>query len=152
MASRTTREVELYVEGLNDILRALSKLPKEATNELKAASNDIAAQDMAPAWKNAALYYAGPWGDKIAASVRVKKDRIPAVSIGYTRKVFSGGASSIMARYPADKGRQGKSGDKVPAAFGEGNDWISKRQNYQGQAMQKWANAVDRVVAKWGNL
>lgn len=152
MASKTAREVELYVEGLNDILRALSKLPKEAANELRDASTRIADQDMAPAWRNAALYYAGPWGDRIAQSVRVKRDRVPAVSIGYAKKAFSGGASSIMVRYPADKGRQGKSGKDVPAAFGDGNDWIAKRQNYQQAALQKWANAVDRVVLKWGAM
>ena len=149
MASRTTREVELYVEGLNEILRALSKLPKQAANELRDASAQIAAQDMAPAWKNAALYYAGPWGDRIAASVRVKRDRVPAVSIGYAKKAFSGGASSTMVRFPADKGQGGRSGNRVPDAFGDGSDWISKRQNYQQAAMQKWANAVDRVIAKW---
>ena len=147
-----TRNVELYVEGLNEILRGLSKMPKEAQNELRDASANIASADMAPAWQNAALYYAGPWGSRIAASVRVKRDRVPAVSIGYSKAVFTGGASSIMVRYPANKGRQGKSGDKVPPAFGDGTNWIDKVRGYQPEAMRKWGRAVDDVVAKWSTL
>lgn len=159
----TSREVELYVDGLNDVLRALSKLPKEAGQELREASMNIAAQDMAPAWANAALYYAGPWGPKIADSIRVKRDRVPALSIGYARRVFRGGASSIVARYPSDKGQTGRSGPVkrdadgnvtggVPAAFGDGTNWISQRRNYQPAAMRKWGDAVDRVVRKWAVL
>jgi hypothetical protein len=146
------RNVELYVEGLNDVLRAISRLPKEAQNELRGASAEIARSDMAPAWRNAALYYAGPWGSRIADSVRVKRDRVPAVSIGYAKRVFSGGASSIMVRFPADKGRQGKSGNRVPEAFGEGSDWISRVRGYQPEAMRKWGRAVDDIVRKWSAL
>lgn len=146
-----SKTVEVYVDGLNDVLRALSSLPKDAANELRDASKDIAESDMAPAWRNAAMYYAGPWGSKIAGSVRVKRDRVPAVNIGYARAVYSGGASTIMARYPSNKGRQGKSGARVPAAFGMGTDWISKVRAYQPEAMRKWARAVDSIVEKWGN-
>jgi hypothetical protein len=51
-----------------------------------------------PAWKNAALFYAGPWGQVIADSVRVKRDRVPAVQIGGNRKVLSGGGTATMVR------------------------------------------------------
>lgn len=147
-----SKTVEVYVDGLNDVLRALSRLPKDAANELRDASKEIAESDMAPAWRNAATYYAGPWGAKIAASVRVKRDRVPAVNIGYARPVYSGGASSIMTRYPSNKGRQGASGDRVPPAFGLGTDWISKVRAYQPEAMRKWGRAVDTIVQKWGDL
>lgn len=151
--ARATRDVELYVEGLNEVLRAIGKLPKEANKELRQASNLIAAQDMAPAWKNAAMNYAGPWGEKIAASVRVKRDRVPAVAIGQSRRAFSGGASSIQVRYPSDKGNTGRGGKHVPVAFGTGANWIETvRGTYQEGAIRKWGEAVDRIVRKWGHL
>lgn len=151
--ARATRDVELYVEGLNDVLRAIGRLPKEANTELRKASVAIAAQDMAPAWKRVAINYAGPWGERIAASVRVKRDRVPAVAIGYTKRVFSGGASSIQVRYPSDKGNTGRGGKHVPAAFGTGANWIETvRGTYQADAIRKWGQAVDDVVRKWGAL
>ena len=138
---------DTYIEGLNDLLRALNKLPKEANQELKASSKTIAERYMVPAWKDAALNYAGPWGEKIAANVKAGNDRIPVVRIGGNRKVFSGGASATMVRYPSDSGQKRDSW----APF-EATDWIAKRAPYQEQALEEWGNAVDRVIAKWAVL
>jgi hypothetical protein len=55
---------ESGVSGLNELLRDFRKLGKEAAKELRASSKTIAEQHMVPAWKNAALQYAGPWGQR----------------------------------------------------------------------------------------
>lgn len=145
---------DTYVDGLNDILRAFRKLPKEASQELRVASQAVADNHMAPAWREAAINYAGPWGQVIADSVKVKKDRVPAVNIGGNRKKFSGGATPTMVRYLADKGDRGRAGSqkRAPEAFGQGSDWIENVRQYQGGAMQEWAQAVDRIVLKWSYL
>jgi len=137
---------------LNDVLRAFRKLPKEASAELRVASQTIADKHMAPAWRNAALIYAGPWGEEIANSVRARKDRVPAVAIGYKKKVFSGGANSITVRYPSDMGRRGLAGDRTPPAFGDGSDWMQYVKNYKPLAFEEWGRAVDRIVMKWGTF
>jgi hypothetical protein len=139
--------VEAYVDGLNDVLRAFKALPKEASNELRQSSNKIAADYMVPAWQNAALYYAGPWGQVIADSVKVKRDRVPAVSIGGNRKAFSGGATPTMVRYPSDTGQARESF----APF-EQTNWISNVRAYQPAALREWGQAVDRIVRKWGTM
>lgn len=139
--------VEAYVDGLNDVLRAFKALPKEASQELRKSSMEIADRHMAPAWRNAALYYAGPWGPAIADSVRVKRDRVPAVNIGGNRKVFSGGATPTMVRFPSDTGERRESF----APF-EKTNWISNVRGYQSAALREWGEAVDRIVAKWGRL
>jgi hypothetical protein len=145
----TNKAFDTYVVGLNDILRAFRALPKEASAELRSASMAVAEKHMAPAWQNAALNYAGPWGQVIADSVKVKRDRVPAVNIGGARKKLSGGASPTMVRYMADKGNRGRAGMGAPKAFGQGSDWMSHVKAYQGPAMQEWAAAVDRIVMKW---
>ena len=143
---------DTYVDGLNDVLRAFRALPKEASAELRTASQAVADKHMAPAWRNAALNYAGPWGQAIADSVKVKKDRVPAVNIGGNRKRFSGGATPNMVRFPSDKGNQGRAGESMPPAFGSGSDWMGTVKQYQAGALQEWAKAVDQIVKKWGNL
>lgn len=147
MATKQAQAFDTYVEGLNEVLRAFRNLPKEASAELRKASKQIAERHMVPAWRNAALYNAGPWGEQIAKSVRAKSDRIPAVQIGGDRKVFSGGASPTMVRYPSDSGERGQSF----APF-ERTDWISKVRAYQPAALKTWGEAVDRIVAKWGSM
>lgn len=145
---------DTYVDGLDDILRAFRKLPKEASAELRQASQVVADKHMAPAWREAAINYAGPWGQVIADSVKVKKDRVPAVNIGGQRKKFSGGASPTMVRYLTDKGDRGRAGSqkRAPEAFHQGTDWISQVRQYQGGALQEWAKAVDQIVLKWSYL
>ncbi len=148
--------VETYVEGLNDVLRALKALPKEASAELRDASMQIAEQHMAPAWQNAALYYAGPWGQVIADSVKVKRDRVPAVQIGGNRKVLSGGGTATMVRAPSSLGKSGKwfqkdEADRSFAPF-EQTEWVTKVRAYQPAALKEWGAAVDRIVKKWDTL
>jgi hypothetical protein len=144
---------ESGVSGLNELLRDFRKLGKEAAKELRASSKTIAEQHMVPAWKNAALQYAGPWGQDIANSVRAGSDRIPKVMIGSAKKVMTGGASATMVRYPSDKGDRGRAAsgarNRMPAAFGSGTDWISQARDYQPKALQEWAKAVDRIAFKW---
>ena len=139
--------VEAYVEGLNDVLRAFKALPKEASAELRSSSMVIAERHMAPAWRNAALYYAGPWGEVIADSVKVKRDRVPAVQIGGNRKVLSGGGTATMVRWPSDTGQ----GRESFAPF-ETTNWISNVRAYQPDALREWGAAVDRIVNKWGRM
>ena len=139
--------VEAYVDGLNDVLRAFKALPKEASAELRKSSMVIAERHMAPAWRNAALYYAGPWGPDIADSVRVKRDRVPAVNIGDNKKTFRGGATASMVRFPSDTGERRQSF----APF-EQTNWISKVRGYQPDALREWGEAVDRIVSKWDRM
>ena len=148
-----TKLSETRVEGLNELLRDLRKLPKEAAKELRASSKTIAEKHMVPAWKNAAINYAGPWGDAIASSVRAGSDRVPKVMIGGSRRVVSGGASPNMLRYPSDKGNRARAArgavNRMPPAFGSGTDWISQSRDYQPAALQEWGKAVDRVIGRW---
>lgn len=147
-----TKTFDTYVVGLNEVLRSFRALPKEASAELRTASQAVADKHMAPAWRNAAINYAGPWGQVIADSVKVKRDRVPAVNIGGARKKFSGGASPTMVRYLSDKGNQGRAGQAAPPAFGTGTSWMANVKQYQGGAMQEWSQAVNRIVLKWSVL
>ncbi|MFZ9967654.1 MAG: hypothetical protein ACO3IN_11745 [Steroidobacteraceae bacterium] len=137
---------DTYVEGLNDVLKAFRQLPKEASKELRQASKTIAERHMAPAWRDAALG-AGPWGEQIAASVKAASDRVPAVKIGGNRKVFSGGATATMVRWPSSTGTARDSF----APF-EATNWLQDVRSYQGPALQEWGQAVDRIVAKWSTI
>ena len=144
----TFKAFDSYIEGLNELLRGFRNLPPEASKELRAASKTIAERHMVPAWRNAALYGAGPWGEAIANSVKAGSDRIPVVRIGDNkRKVFSGGATATMVRYPSDSGQA--RGSFAPF---EQTDWMDRVRAYQAPALQEWGQAVDRTVAKWSTI
>ena len=149
MAQKIT---DAYISGLNEVLRSFKALPKEAAKELRDSSVVIAERYMAPSWKNAAMG-AGPWGQKIADSVKVRRDRLPSVQIGGNKKVFSGGASATMVRYPSDQGRgTARPGRVMPPAF-EKTDWIKEaKRGYATEAVIEWTKAVDRIVLKWTTM
>lgn len=143
----TSKVFEAYIPGLNALLRDLRGLDKESQAELRKASQDIAARHMVPAWQ-AAARNAGPWGDVIAANVKAKRDRIPAITIGGNRKAFSGGASATMVRYPSHAGRVRET---IPAAFTR-TGWMEAVQPaYIGGAIREWGQAVDKVVSSFNN-
>lgn len=145
--------IDAQVVGLNEVLRDLRVLPKEASKELRKSSKTIAQKHMVPAWKDAALAYAGPWGPSIASSVRAGSDRVPKIMIGSTKRTLSGGASPTMVRYPSDKGNRGRAArgarNRMPAAFGSGTDWIGQARSYVPDALAEWGKAVDAIVKKW---
>lgn len=129
------------VTGLNKMLASLKHLDKDAVDELKAESTRIATDLMVPSYQNAART-AGGWGEKLAASVRAKKDRVPSVQIGYARKVFSGGASSIMLRHPTSSGHRGR--PSIPASH-----WLREAEAYKPEAFDRWKKALDKALATW---
>ena len=45
----TSKVFDTRIDGLNEVLRALRQLPKEANKELRQASKTIATQHMVPA-------------------------------------------------------------------------------------------------------
>lgn len=141
------RVSEAYIPGLNGLLRDLRNLPKEAQAELRDASQVIADKHMVPAWKEAALR-AGPWGKRIAASVRSRRDRVPSVIIGGGRKVFSGGATATMVRFPSNAGQVRET---IPPAFTR-TGWIETVQRaYLPAALQEWGDAVSRLCRDFNN-
>lgn len=138
------KQFDLGVEGLNELLRAFKRLPPEASQELRQRSISIAGNIMAPAWKDAAITYAGPWGFDLANSVKARRDRVPAVTVGNNKRTFAGGATSNMVRYPSDTGERGNSW----APF-EPTHWMSKVRNYKDEAFRQWAQGLDTVIAHW---
>jgi hypothetical protein len=138
-------QYDAYIPGLNALLRDLRSMDKEHQAELRKASQVIADRYMVPAWRSAALN-AGPWGSRLADSIRAKKDRLPAIAIGLNRRAFSGGASTGQVRFPSHAGRVRPS---IPAAF-SATGWMSQaKPAYIGPAMAEWGNAVDAVVDSW---
>lgn len=138
----TTKMFDAYIPGLNQLMRDLRGLDKDAQAKLRDASTDIANRHMVPAWQAAAMG-AGPWEAAIASTIRAKRDRLPAISIGANRKAFSGGATVNMVRYPSHAGRVRES---IPHAFTQ-TDWMkAAKPAYIEGAIREWGQAVEQLV------
>lgn len=134
---------DVTVDGLNSVMRALRAFPPEAQAQLRDESSAIARTIMVPAYQSAARSVPS-WGAKLADGIRAKRDRVPAVQIGYKRRAYSGGASSVMVRFPTHSGQRRDS----RAPFAE-TGWIDRAKSYKPAAMDAWGDALERVVTKW---
>lgn len=142
---------DIQVFGLNKMLSDLRRLPKEAQDELRVESKNIATNLMVPYWKEAAGN-AGPWGGAIASTVRAKRDRIPSVSIGSNRRKLTGGASPTAVRFPSHAGPSGRAAaaGTLPSTFYDrASGWMQQMGRYKPQALQQWLKAVDRIKRKF---
>jgi hypothetical protein len=137
------KQIDVQVKGLNAVLRAVNNFPPEATVALRDESQKIADTIMAPAYRTAAMNVPY-WGSILAAGVKAKRDRIPAVNIGYRKPKTAGGADSIMLRYPTSTGSARES--KAPFTT---TNWIDSAKGYKPKAMDAWGDALTRVVYEW---
>ena len=135
--------VDTRIEGLGTVLRALNRFGKDANNALKDEARVIADRLMVPSYQRAAR--AVPvYGEYLAGSVRSRRDRLPAVDIGYKGRRLSGGANSIMLRWPTYAGDSGASFHTFPAS-----KWIDRAKGYKPKAVEAWGDALERVIKDW---
>jgi hypothetical protein len=137
------KAIEVRVEGLNAVLRALNSFGKEANAELRDEAQRVADKIMVPHYKRAAEKIP-TYGEFIANDIRSRRDRVPAVKIGMKTPKLSGGASPQMLRWPTDTGDRGNS----PAPFTPTN-WMLHAKGYIPEAMTAYGDAIDKVVKKW---
>ena len=135
--------VDVRIEGMNAVLRALNSFGKEANAELRDEAQRVADKIMVPHYKRAAMKIP-TYGEFISNDIRSRRDRVPAVKIGMKTPKLSGGASPQILRYPTYSGDPGNS----PAPFSP-TKWMLHAKGYKPQAMEAYGDAIDRVVKKW---
>ena len=135
------------------ILKGLKGLPKEANAEIRKEAQIIADQVVIPRIQ-IAMDASMPisMSSRMKLSVRRKSDRLPAVKIGLKKKVFSGGASTIIMRYGTIVGvYTSKSGKEVNWPKGIVRPgWTGRAADmYIEPAYKLWQIRVEEIVKKW---
>ena len=140
------------IEDLPGILRRLSKLPKTAQQEIRAAAQAIADEEAGRI--QAAAAGSSRQAAAIAQFIKSRRDRVPAISAGGSRK--SGLASGA------------KAGEIFfGAEFGGGARWTTQQfRPHQGtvgyffyptlradqeRMVQRWLSAVNAIEREWTN-
>lgn len=78
--------VNVRIDGVRETLRALNKLPKDANNELRDRMQKLA-QVFAVKAKLEAQTSPTPQASTVAKTVRARRDRVPVVVAGGTRRL-----------------------------------------------------------------
>jgi len=154
MASRVRFSVE--ADGLLETVRSFNGLPRDlarptANRQLRQASGDCAG-GLAGDLRAAALASGVPVAGRVAASIRVKSDRLPSVSVGGSTRVGRHGARAGALVWGSEHGPAAGAGVNH---FGVGRSrgyWIAPTvDRFKGStALRAYQRAVYQLLRKWG--
>jgi hypothetical protein len=153
--ARTTGGLSLEVDGLMETLKAFrgleADLRAEANGELRDAA-DQCARGLTVELVSAAGSSGVPVAPRVARSIRVKRDRIPVVSIGGATRVGARGGTAGALVWGSEQGPKGGVNHfAVPPSSGY---WISPavKRFGEGRAVDVFRRAVVDVERKHGLL
>lgn len=142
--------VKVRISGVRETIRAFRDLPKDANNELRQRSQEIA-RDLAGKIAAAARTDSRQ-SALVAPTVKAMKDRVPVVQAGGNRKVGRN-------RKPAHKVLFGANfGATYLRQFrphrGAGQDdyfFFSTVEANEGAIDRQWNAAADEIISRWGS-
>ena len=159
MAERTTFNIEPDRRQLRDLYKAFREMDEGAKKALK---DDVTSISAWSATELKTSYTMNPYpaqAQKVAATIRANKDRIPNVTIGGNKGLFSGGAKSGQVLFgsefggPAPFANGGRRFPDRSPAQGRGNQGygiFKKLKEIQPRITREWKDAVTRhVIKKW---
>jgi hypothetical protein len=157
--TRETIKIEPDRSDLRNLYKAFRQMDEGSRNALKDEVTSISA------WSATELqssYTMNPYpaqAQKVAATIRANKDRIPNVTIGGNKQRFSGGAVSGQVLFgsefggPAPFANGGRRFPERSAPQGRGNvgyGIFQKLKEIQPRLTREWKDAVNRhVIKKW---
>jgi len=145
--------ITLRLEGAREVLAAFRAMPKDASTELRAASLRLA-QSLAV--KVAAAGRAeGRQAALLAKTVKAKRDRVPVIEVGGTRRLGSNKKPAFKLLFGSEFGasQTGRYGlRQFKPHLGRGSYWIFKTVgDNQAEISREWNEAADEVVRKFGD-
>ena len=160
-AERSTVKIQPDSRDLRNLYKAFRDMDEGSKKALK---DDVTSISAWSATELQSSYTTNPFpaqAQKVAATIRANKDRIPNVTIGGSKGRFSGGAVSGQVLFgsefggPAPFANGGRRFPERSAASGRGNigyGIFKKLKEIQPTLTKQWKDAVERqVIKKWAD-
>jgi len=159
MADRVTVKIQPDSSDLRNLYKAFRQMDEGSKNALKDEVTSISAWSATELQSSYTMNPKPKQAQKVAATIRANKGRIPNVTIGGNKQRFSGGAVSGQVLFGSEFGG--------PAPFANGGRRFPDRSDPQGRGnigygifkklkeiqprlTREWKDAVERhVIKKW---
>ena len=158
---RSTVKIQPDSRDLRNLYKAFKEMDEGSKKALK---DDVTSISAWSATELQSSYTMNPYpahAQKVAATIRANKDKIPNVTIGGSKGRFSGGAVSGQVLFGSEFGGPApfaNGGSRFPArsdSSGRGNigyGIFKKLKEIQPTITARWKDAVERqVIKKWDN-
>ena len=160
-AERSTVKIQPDSRDLRNLYKAFRQMDEGSKKALK---DDVTSISAWSATELQSSYTMNPYpaqAQKVAATIRANKDRIPNVTIGGSKGRFSGGAVSGQVLFgsefggPAPFANGGRRFPERSDSSGRGNvgyGIFKKLKEIQPTLTKQWKDAVERhVLKKWAD-
>lgn len=153
--TRVRGGLSIEVDGLKETLKAVSHVEAElrpTVNSMIRDAADRCAGELVPLLAAAAASSPTPVARRVARSIKVKRDRMPTVSIGGNVPVGAGGARAGVLVWGSEKGPAGPVNHfGAPPAAGY---WIKPavERFQQGPAVKVYLDAIAATFREAGLL
>jgi hypothetical protein len=137
--------INVRIEGVRETLAAFRGMPKEASDELRKASTDLA--NMLAIDARAAGVAEGSQAALVAGTVKAARDRVPVVQAGGAKRLGSRRAPAWKLLFGSEFGSNVYS--QFPRAH-QGRDGIwffPTIEANSGPIAARWREAADRTIA-----
>lgn len=141
----------MRIDGAQATLAAFRDLPKEASDELREKSLELS--DLMARWLQGAGSAEGRQAALLAGTVKAKRDRLPYVMVGGTKRIGrawpgAGRAPAYQLLFGSEFGSSRGHGFKPHR--GRAGYWIFPTVEAEESTIsRKWNEAADEVVAKF---
>lgn len=156
--AKTSPTVRISIEGVRETLRALSLLPKNANDQLRDASMELA-RELADRARIDGASHGGPQGRLVAETVKAKRDRVPVVEAGGTRRLGVHRAPAYGLVFASVFGMTRRSGWFASPRYGTSVNrqyrphagqnaywFFPVIERSAGEISRRWNEAADRIV------
>lgn len=138
--------IKVTIQGINETLRALNNIPKDATTELRDKATELsktlaaAAADSGRAeGKQAAL---------VATTVKAARDRVPVVVAGGTKKLGSNKKPAFKLLFGSEFGSNQYT--QYKPHIGQDSYWFFKTvEDNQVEIARAWQEAADEIIRRF---
>lgn len=139
--------IRVHIDGINETLAALKKLPKDASKELREAALDLS-KELATAAANSGRRE-GHQAALVAKTVRARRDRVPVVVAGGNKLLGSNRKPAYKLLFGSEFGADRL--DQYKPHLGRGSYWFFRTiEDEQVEIAARWMEAADQVIAKFG--
>lgn len=141
--------VSVQVDGMKETLDAFRQLPKEASAVLRDASKELA-ETLVTKIRIAANSDRSPQARIVAATLKVKRDRVPVIEVGGTKRIGRNKVPAYHLLFGSEFGSHRFKQFQKRHTGTTGSWFFPTVEREQAEIGKAWNEAADEIVTRFG--
>jgi hypothetical protein len=142
------KKITIGIAGINETLKAFRDLPKDASNELRAAALELSRTLAASAAASGTAE--GSQAALVATTVKAARDRVPVVTAGGNKKLGRNKKPAYKLLFGSEFGSDQY--EQYKPHLGNGSYWFFQTvEDEQSEIAARWQQAADEVIRKFSD-